>query len=75
MLRILFGITDETVLKWMWDIEKRWIIISPLFDIGPFLSDKKERIGMSQDEAKQLVDNLTDEAAICLLSAVQNRLN
>lgn len=75
MLRILFGITDETVLKWMWDLERRCIMIFPLFEMGPFLSDKKEKIGMTQDEANQLVENLTDDALQCLLSAATNKLN
>ena len=75
MLRILFGITDETVLKWKWDLASRCIMIFPLFEIGPFLNDKKEKIGMTKDEANQLVENLTDEALQCLLSAATNKLN
>ena len=50
-------------------------MIFPLFEMGPFLSDKKEKIGMTQDEANQLVENLTDDALQCLLSAATNKLN
>ena len=70
---MLLGIIDNTVLQW--EIDDGSIIITPLFKLGKFLSEKREKVGMTQSEANQLVDNLTPEAIQCLHSAVQNKLN
>ena len=70
---MLLGIIDNTVLQW--EIEDGRIIITPLFKLGKFLSEKREKVGMTQKEAEQLVANLTPEAIQHLQSAVENVLN
>ena len=70
---MLLGIIDNTVLQW--EIEDGRIIITPLFKLGKFLSEKREKVGMTQKEAEQLVANLTPEAIQNLQSAVENVLN
>lgn len=70
---MLLGIIDNTVLQW--EIDDGRIIITPLFKLGKFLSEKREKVGMTQKEAEQLVANLTPEAIQYLHSAVQNKLN
>lgn len=70
---MLLGIIDNTVLQW--EIDDGRIIITPLFKLGKFLSETREKVGMTQKEAEQLVDNLIPEAIQYLHSAVQNKLN
>lgn len=73
LFRMLLGITNDTLLKWECDGIK--VIITPMVDLGNLISEKRAKMGLTQEQANQLVSNLTPEAIKCLLSAAKNKLN
>ena len=74
ILRILFGIEDNSVIKF--EAEDDRIVIIPMVEFGNVITGKSRvKVNLTEQQAQQMLDNCSDETLVLLHSAVTKRLN
>ena len=74
ILRILFGITDNSVIKFQAEDDR--IVIIPMVEFGNIIKEKSRvKVNLTEQQAHQMLDNCSDETLLLLHSAVTQKLN
>lgn len=74
ILRILYGIADNSVIKFEADDDR--ISIIPMLEFGNVIKEKSRvKVNLTEQQAHQMLENCSDETLKLLHSAVMKKLN